>query len=766
MSPISFAAFLGCRLGVSIIITGQLSLPVLNMQIFRLTVLGLMLLSVPSVPLFADNSSARPKIGLALSGGGARGGAHVGVLKALEELGVEIDYVAGTSMGAIIGGLYASGYSANEIEEILIGTDWKKAMTDRPARRDRTMRKKELEAQFLIPYRIGFNNGKFQMPLGAIEGQHLDQLFHKMLLPVVGVHDFDLLLIPFRAVATDLVSGEAVILSDGSLPDALRASMSVPGVFAPVRIDGKILVDGGMSNNLPVDVVRQMGAEVVIAVDISSPLLTEEQLTSVLSVSEQLTNFLTRRNADAQIASLGPQDFLIVPELDGFSSANFQKATDIVPIGYDATLLQTDRLVEITGRHSQEPGGIALDETVPYTVQFIEIDNSSVLNDKLIRSRLDVEIGQPLDLDALNDNVDTIYSLDVFESVTYDFVTDEQDRQGLVIHAKRRDWGPNYFQFGMELASDFSGSSDFRLGAAYTRNALNSLGGELRVVGSIGFEDAINFDFYQPIDMKAKWFIEPQVYARRRNYNLWEDTTNIATLEISGWGTKLGIGRNLGTTDRLRLDYEFGRGKAKTITGDLGFPFDDRVRIGELRFRYLHDSLDSLWFPTSGMSHVLEYLHASDSLGASGNYQQALADGLLSISGGKNTWSLHYEAGYSFDDKAPIERWFRLGGFGRLSGLVPDQLSGRQSALASLAYYRRLNDFDLLQTYAGFTLEAGNVWETTDDIGFDDLRYSASIYFGAVTPIGPIYVAYGHSDSGDNAVYFYLGNPFQVRRFD
>lgn len=736
------------------------------MQIFRLAVLGLMLLSVPSVSIFADNGNARPKIGLALSGGGARGGAHVGVLKALEELGVEVDYIAGTSMGAIIGGLYASGYSASEIEEILIGTDWKKAMTDRPARRDRTMRKKELESQFFIPYRIGFNNGKIQMPLGAIEGQHLDQLFHDMLLPVVGVHEFDQLPIPFRAVATDLVSGEAVILSGGSLPDSLRASMSVPGVFAPVRIDGKILVDGGMSNNLPVDVVRQMGAQIVIAVDISSPMLTEEQLTSVLSVSQQLSNFLTRKNADAQIASLGPDDFLIVPELGEFSSANFQEAPKIVSIGYDATLLQTDRLAGIAGQRSTEPGRMVLGDTVPYTVQFIEIDNSSVLNDRLIRSRLDVEVGQPLDLDALNDSVDTIYSLDVFESVTYDFVTDEQGREGLVIHAKRRDWGPNYFQFGMELASDFSGSSDFRLGVAYTRNALNSLGGELRVVGAIGVEDEISLDFYQPIDIKARWFIEPQVYARRRNYNLWEDTTNIATLEISGWGTNLGFGRNLSTTDRLRLDYEFGRGKARTVTGDLGFPFDDRVRIGELKLRYLHDSLDSLWFPTSGSSHVLEYLYASDSLGASDNYQQALADGLINISSGKNNWSFHYEAGYSFDDKAPIERWFRLGGLGRLSGLVPQQLSGRQSALATLAYYRLLNDYDLLRTYAGFTLEAGNVWETSDDIGFDDLRYSASVYFGAVTPIGPIYLAYGHSDSGDNAVYFYLGNPFRVRRFD
>ncbi len=126
----------------------------------------------------------------------------------------------------------------------------------------------------------------------------------------------------------------------------------------------------------------------------------------------------------------------------------------------------------------------------------------------------------------------------------------------------------------------------------------------------------------------------------------------------------------------------------------------------------------------------------------------------------------NYEAGYSFEDKAPLERWFRLGGFGRLSGLVPEQLSGRHSAVAVLAYYRRLNNFDLVPAYAGFTLEAGNVWEYRDDIRFDNLRYSASVFVGAVTPIGPIYFAYGHSDNGDNAVYFYVGNPFRVRRFE
>ena len=248
----------------------------------------------------------RPKIGLALSGGGAGGGAHVGVLKALEEMDVPIDFIAGTSMGAIVGGFYAAGYSADSIKALMLNVDWQAAFSDRPSRRDQTMRKKELESEFLIPYRIGFNKGSIQLPLGVIEGQHLDQIFHRILQGVNEVNDFDELHIPFRAVATDLVSGEEVILATGSLPDALRASMSIPGVFAPVRMNDRLLVDGGMANNLPVSVVRAMGADIVIAVDISTPLLKEEQLKYVLSVKEQLTKFLTRSKTHRHNATHGP----------------------------------------------------------------------------------------------------------------------------------------------------------------------------------------------------------------------------------------------------------------------------------------------------------------------------------------------------------------------------------------------------------------------------------------------------------------------------
>lgn len=709
---------------------------------------------------------ARPKIGLALSGGGARGGAHVGVLRKLEELGVPIDYIAGTSMGAIIGGFYAAGYSADEIETLLNETDWIAALTDQPPRRERTMRKKELEAEILAPYRVGYNRGRFQAPLGAIEGQHLDQILHRILLPVAEVRDFDRLPIPFRAVATDLVNGEEVVLSRGSLGDSLRASMSVPGVFSPVEIGGRLLVDGGMANNLPVSVVRDMGAEIVIAVDISAPLLTEEQLTSMLSVTEQLTNFLTRRTTEQQIASLGPRDLLIVPELGDFSSVDLAGAGQLVPLGEQAADALRDQLSALSAADRPTRPGQEQQALPDFEVGFVEIRNNSVLNDELIRSRLAVKPDEKLDLTALDRSVDRIYSLDVFESVTYDLVQNEQGERGVVVTAEARSWGPNYLQLGLELSNDFSGNSDFKLGAGYTRNALNPLGGELRVLGSMGREDELRFDYFQPIDFSAQWFVNPKARWKRRNYSLWVEDIRFAEFEIAGWDAMLGVGRNFGSTDLLRLDYQFGRAQGELITGFLPFDYNDNIDIGELQLSYRHDSLDSLYFPTSGALHNLAFRHADDALGSSQDFQQAEASGLLTATRGKNSVVLAYEAGYSLDDDAPLESWYQMGGFTRLSGLAPAQLSGRHSALASLAFYRRLNEVALLPAYAGLTLEAGNVWNTSSDVALDDLRYSASLYLGAESPLGPLYFAVGYSDSGDSAVYFYIGNPFRPNPFD
>ncbi len=733
--------------------------------ILRLGALSCLLFSTLTMAQQAEDQ--RPKVGLVLSGGGARGIAHIGVLKALEEMQVPIDCVVGTSMGAVVGGLYASGYTPEQIEALVRDMDWDAAFTDRPPREFQTMRQKQIDSSFLIPHRVGMNRGEIQLPLGAIEGQHLDQILHRAMLASKDISDFDKLPIPFRAVATDLTTGQQVALSKGSLPTALRASMSIPGVFSPVELDGQILVDGGLANNLPISVARELCADVVIAVDISSPLLVRENLTSVLAVTEQMTNFLTRKNVEQQLATLGPQDVLLVPDLTDFSSADFDNALSIVQNGYDS--VQSERAaiagMSIAG-HNRYVDTIDIRqlEEKPFVVNFIEVNNDSVLNDEIIRSRVHLQMGEPLDLEGLEKSLDEIYGIDIFQSVTYDLVTREDGKTGVAINARKRRWGPNYLQFGMRVSDDFSGNSDYTLGAAYTRNALNALGGELRVDITIGQEDLFELGFYQPVSPSARWFIQPRINYTRRILNAFFNDQLRDQVELKGPAMAFALGRNLNSTDELRVEYQFGQGDARVILGSDELINGD-IEIGEMVFEHRHDSLDNLWFPTSGFRSDLGYKWSRESLGSSADYEQAFVNYTGAIARGKNSMQFNLEGGYSFQDEIPLERWWELGGFGRISGLIPRQLAGQHYGLASMAYYRRLNEVKLAPVYAGITLEAGNVWDRKSDISLDDLIYAGSLFLGVDTPIGPVFLAWGRTNNADSTLYFYLGNPYSMRNF-
>ena len=262
----------------------------------------------------------QPRIGLVLSGGGARGMAHVGVIQVLEEMKIPIHCVAGTSMGAIVGGLYAAGMSPAEMEKFVTSMEWNEAFKDKPPPSELSFRRKQEAADYLINFDLGYKDGKFAIPKGLLQGQNLNLILKSLLFHTETIDDFNKLNIPFRAVATDIETGDAVIMGKGDLVKAIRASMSIPGVFAPVEIDGKILVDGGVANNLPIDVARQMGADVVIAVDISTKLSTRKQLTSSVEITAQLTSIMIQRNTAEQIKTLGEEDILIQPELGDLGS--------------------------------------------------------------------------------------------------------------------------------------------------------------------------------------------------------------------------------------------------------------------------------------------------------------------------------------------------------------------------------------------------------------------------------------------------------------
>ncbi len=335
----------------------------------------------------APGDSARPRIGLALAGGGARGGAHIGVLRVLEANRIPIDYIAGTSIGAIIGGLYAMGRTPDEIEQLVGEIDWDDVFKDNIDRQHRSFRRKRDDDLALVHAKPGFNDGKIELPTGLIQGQKIDLLLSRLTLPAAQVKNFDNLGIPFRAVASNIATGEPVVLGSGNLAEVIRASMSIPTILAPIRIDGELLVDGGVSNNLPIDVVRKMGANIVIAVDISTPLKTEEELTSMVAITGQLTGILTRRNAEEQIATLTDDDLLIVPDLGDITTDDFDHIANAVPMGTAAANEHVSRL----RTWSLSPAAYAAHLAArprpagePPTIQFVTIENDSGLGTTLL----------------------------------------------------------------------------------------------------------------------------------------------------------------------------------------------------------------------------------------------------------------------------------------------------------------------------------------------------------------------------------------------
>jgi len=707
----------------------------------------------------------RPSIGLALSGGGARGAAHVGVLQVLEKLRIPIDYIAGTSMGAIVGGLYAAGMSTDELGRTLTEMDWEDVFRDAAPRPERTMRRKRDDLSYLVKRKAGVKGGKISVGPAAILGQKFDLKLRELTLQVSNVRDFDRLRIPFRAVGTDVATGEAVILGSGDLAKAIRASMAVPVAFASVEIDGHSLVDGGVAKNMPISVVREMGADIVIAVDISAPLRSSDEVKNLdaLEMLDQLTTLLTWRDTELELASLTDGDILINPELGDITSMDFDRVAEAIEIGLqDAKSRERElRRLSVSARTygaytaaHQPPAGREL------SIDFIRIESDSRLDDAVISEHLGLERGQPLEPGKLDSAVGRVYGLDVFESVSYR-VVEEGGETGVVVTSKERSWGTDSLQVGLEMSSGLNGDSFFNLGGAYTVMPLNGLNGEWRISAQVGEEPSLVTGVYQPLDPGGRWFVKGSLGYVTDNVKFYEELSDPPSVEfdLKRFGGLIGFGRNLGTSARISAVYRRFSGDADVLTGEppiTDLDFD----MGDIHLRAVWDSLDNPYFPKKGYRGMLAWRLSRESLGADRDFDQVEFHTLGARSWGDHTviGSLIYRT--SLDDEAPIQSLYRLGGFLRLSGFNPKQLVGQHEGLAGVAYLKRLGT-KLVPTYLGASLELGNAWRSSDDIGLDNTIMAGSLFVGADTLLGPVYLAYGHAEGGHQAVYLFLGTPWR-----
>ncbi|HEY5781567.1 MAG TPA: patatin-like phospholipase family protein, partial [Lysobacter sp.] len=443
-----------------------------------------------------EPGDTRPRVGLALGGGGARGIAHVSVLKAIEQAGVKVDCVAGTSMGSLVGAMYATGQTPDEIERQVLSIDWDRLFNDSLERRERSFRRKADDRLAVNSIGVGLYRGKLKLTTGVLAGQRILMLFERMTLPVSGIDDFDRLPIPYRAVATDLNTAESVVIDHGSLALAMRASMSLPGIFNPVEIDGRVLVDGGLANQVPVDVVRDMGADVVIAVDVGTPLEQLDVDASLVAVLNQMTGMLTTGNTHAQLKTLASRDILIVPALGkDVGTGDFSKGKQALEIGDAAAASAMPRLATLAREQASDDPMLAAQQpprraATPAAIEFVRLDNRTGYDDAFFLERLDVPLGRPLDVDKVEQQLQRIYGTETFALVSYQ-VVEENGRRGIVVEARPKPQGPVYLQAGLSVDSDFEGTSNTNLRAGLLFAPLSRYGAEARILAQIGNEPAL-----------------------------------------------------------------------------------------------------------------------------------------------------------------------------------------------------------------------------------------------------------------------------------
>jgi len=706
----------------------------------------------------------RPKIGLVLGGGGARGYAHVGVLKKLEEMRIPYDYITGTSMGSIVGGFLATGMESEELGQVVREADWDDLFKDNTSREDIPFRRKADDNLGLFGPKLGIGEDSSLLPKGVVSGQKVIFMFESVVSQRVNTSDFDQLPIPFRAIATDIVSGDMVVIADGELSMAMRASMAVPGVFDPVRRDGALLVDGGLVRNLPVDVAREMGADVVIAVDVGTKLAGEDEITNALAIVYQMSGLLTVQNTEVQIKSLGVDDVLISPDIgDKISSADFKKLDEAIPLGYAATEAVQDQLQKYSLSESEyRAWRQQINNCVdgPPQVHFVQLDNQSRFSDEVIRELITIKPGEALDLEQLDHDLRQIYGLGFVRQARYNIV--EQDgQQGIEITVLQDERGKQFIETGLDLS--FSGrGTDFNFRAGYLNTGLDDRGSEFRALVQFGESPGLFVDYYRPLDNGLKYSFQPSLSLFSRPLLIFDNTGHaLAEIELDEVGAAIAFGREFGRHAKISAGFTRYFGEMDITVGNPGlepFKFDGAEAFVEADY----DRLDDRYLPTRGILASLKYTNSTRSLGADEGFNQLEFSLFASHTFGLHNilWGGQYNT--SLDENFSIYSWYAGGGFLNMSGFEPNSLIGPHYGQVMLGYRYQVGKSGLMPGYAGMTLEYGNATQKRSEI-FSEGLLNGSFYLAYSSPLGPIYLGVGWSEQRSAIYFLRLGTVFGPR---
>jgi NTE family protein len=712
----------------------------------------------------------RPRIGLVLSGGGARGLSHVGVLKVLEQERVPIDAIAGTSMGAIVGGLYASGMSATELESALRSLDWTEVFARRVDRQQLSQRRKEEDFEVSPVLEFGMRDGELRAPTAAASSRGLETLLRRYTLPVRNVTEFDLLPIRFRAVATDLETGGAVVLARGDLALALRSSMSVPGVFPPTELDGRLLGDGGLVNNVPIDVARSMGVDVLIVVNIGTPLAGRETLNSAVGITAQMINILTEQNVQRSLGTLGARDILVAPPLGPLSSADFEKSPLAIAAGElgAAAVLPRLRALSISPEaYAQWQAEHPRRRRPEATIDFVAFEGTTLTNPSRLAAQLESQPGTPFEVRRAERDARALAASGDYVRADYRLVS-HHGSDGLVFDLEDKPWGPNYLRLGIDLSTDFAGRGSFNLKLSHNRHWLTDAGTEWRNRLQIGAVPLVFTELYHPlkwtIGLSNDWFVAGYAGAERKLGTLYdpEDGTELARYRRTTVAAGIDLGQPWGRFGELRIGLATQRIRARpTLVAAPAEDLEGAVILREtgLRLATVIDQLDFANFPTRGFRVVAD-LRVGEGSGE-GRFRSLDASVLAVTTFGAHTLNLYGLArGASAQQRDAIGR-YELGGFHQLSGYRDGQLLGDYVLFGRAGWYMKLPYAPVVARafFVGATAEVGNAWATREEFKLGKVRTGMSVYVGADTGFGPLYLALTHAPRGSSGVALFLGRP-------
>ena len=718
-----------------------------------------------SIVATTQDHVARPRIGLALGGGAARGLAHIGVMQWLDEHRIPVDLVGGTSMGGVMGGGFASGMTVGELRALVEQTDWAIMLAPDSPFTGKTLRRKEDARAFPSQLEFGLRAG-LRLPGGLSSAQQVDLLLARMALPYYDLASFDDLPTPFRCVATDLKQGRLEVLKDGWLAQALRATMAIPGLFTPVERDGLVLVDGGTLNNVPADIVRAMGADVVIAVDVSADLTHEKKSDSMFAVLGESLDVMMRNSTRRALASA---TVVLQPDLKGMAGIDFHRGLEFMKRGYDAAEAKRDDLLRYAISEVDYEAYLqvrrAKRRTAAPVPAFVRVDGVPAPEARLIELRFRSYAGHPLDSSKLERDLTALTGAGRYEAATYRFVKGPTGA-GLLITVRPKSYGPPFLLAALDLQTTQSANVSASVRGRLLFFDVLGAGSEARVDVTLGNSLKAAAELYRPLGI-AGLFVAPRVSAERFHHTLFVDGEPRAEYRTGSEGAGIDVGASTMRRFELRAGYDLERVKGSRRIGDPLLPeYSGTQRYFSLRVKF--DGQNGAVLPSRGVyasgrirrfTSVAQPESIADPTTAEpADLLSAETDVSAFVPIGQHGRLFVRGAGGSSAGDTTVINGFYLGGPFRLGALNPDEQRGSNYVLGNAGYFHevlRVGEGAIGKLSVGAWIDSGAAFERL----LRHTRIETDLSGGLImeTPLGPILVAASVGTTGRHRMYFALG---------